>query len=90
MPNRFLASVCPFIKENIQEKSIHDLVYNAFADFFRKNVMQYDYRNYKVSFAGSVAYHFKDILMEVASGFEIEVGTIVQSPMEGLINYYSK
>ncbi len=90
MPSRFLASVCPFIKDNIHEKSIHDLVYNAFEDFFRKNVMQYDYKNYKVSFAGSVAYHFQDVLTEVASSLNIKIGIIVQSPMEGLIKYYSK
>ena len=90
MPNRFLASVCPFIRENISEKAIHDLVYNAFSDFFRKNVMQYDYKNYKVSFTGSVAYHFKDVLTEVANDLGIDLGMIVQSPMDGLINFYSK
>lgn len=90
MPNRFLASVCPFIRENIQEKNIHDLVYNAFSDFFKKNVMQYDYKNYRVSFTGSVAYHFKDVLIEVANDLGIDIGMIVQSPMEGLINFYSK
>jgi len=90
MPNRFLASVCPFIKDNLHEKLIHELVYNAFTDFFMKNVMQYDYTNYPVSFTGSVAYHFKDVLVEVASDLNIEIGVIVQSPMEGLINFYSK
>lgn len=90
MPNRFLASVCPFIRENIHEKAIHDLVYNAFTDFFKKNVMQYDYKNYKVSFTGSVAYHFKDVLIEVANDLGIDVGMIVQSPMDGLISFYSK
>lgn len=90
MPNRFLASVCPFIRENIQEKAIHDLVYNAFSDFFKKNVMQYDYKNYKVSFTGSVAYHFKDVLVEVAKDLGIDLGIIVQSPMDGLIGFYSK
>jgi len=89
MPNRFLASVCPFIKENIQDESVHNLVNNAFEDFFRKNVMQYDYKSYKVSFAGSVAYHFQDVLLEVASRLHIEVGEVVQSPMDGLIKFYS-
>lgn len=89
MPSRFLASVCPFIKENIQEESVHNLVNSAFEDFFRKNVMQYDYKNHKVSFAGSVAYHFQDVLLEVASRLHIEVGEIVQSPMDGLIKFYS-
>lgn len=90
MPNRFLAGVCPFIKANIENHAVHDLVYNAFADFFRKNVMQYDYRNYKVSFVGSVAFHFKEVLVEVASDLDIEIGVVEQSPMAGLIDYYSK
>ncbi|MDR1585532.1 MAG: ATPase [Prevotellaceae bacterium] len=90
MPNRFLASIAPFIKDNIQDNSIHELVYNAFADFFRKNVMQYDSPNHSVSFTGSVAYHFKDVLCEVASGLNIKILAIEQSPMKGLIHYYSK
>ena len=89
MPNRFLASIAPFIKENIQDKTIHDLVYNAFADFFKKNVMQYDI-SHKVHFAGSVAYYFKDILLETATDLNIKIGTIEQSPMNGLINFHSK
>jgi hypothetical protein len=52
--------------------------------------MQYDFRNYKVSFAGSVAYHFKDVLYEAATALNIEIGDIEQSPMEGLVRYYSK
>lgn len=90
MPNRFLATVCPFLKENIQDQSVYNLVYNAFADFFKKNVMQYDYKSYKVSFAGSVAFHFKDVLLKVALDLDISVGTIQQSPMDGLIEFYSK
>ena len=90
MPGRFMAGVCPFIKENLQEQSIRDLVYNAFEDFFRKNVMQYDYRNNKVSFVGSVAFHFKELLIEVASYLHIEISKIMLSPMDGLINYYSQ
>ncbi len=90
MPNRFLASIAPFIKENIQDKTVHNLVYNAFSDFFRKNVMQYDFSNHKVYFTGSVAYHFKDVLFEVARDLKIEIGAIEQSPMDGLIHHYSK
>jgi len=52
--------------------------------------MQYDYKHHKVSFAGSVAFHFKEVLTEVATNLNIETGLIVQSPMDGLINYYSK
>ncbi|GAB1414894.1 ATPase [Paludibacter sp.] len=90
LPNRFLASVSPFISDNIGNEKIYELVYNAFTDFFRKNVMQYDYKNYKVSFIGSVAHHFQDILKASAQSLHIELGEIVQSPMEGLVRFYGK
>jgi N-acetylglucosamine kinase-like BadF-type ATPase len=89
LPNRFLASICPFIREHLRDESVHGLVHGAFTDFFRKNVMQYDFRNHRVSFAGSVAFHFEEVLREVADGLNIEIGAIAQSPMEGLVEYYA-
>lgn len=89
LPNRFLASLSPFLRENIQDKTIHNLVYNAFKDFFVKNIMQYDYKTNSVSFTGSIAYHYREILLEVASEMNISINKITKSPMDGLISYYS-
>ncbi len=88
MANRFLAGLSPFIIGHIEDKTIHDLVYIAFKDFFVKNVMQYDYHNNVVHFTGSVAYHYRDILKKAGEDMGITIGKIVQSPMEGLIEYY--
>ena len=90
LPNRFLAGISPFIKENISDKTVCDLVYSAFVDFFRKNVMQYNYRQNDISFTGSVAYHFQDILFQVAAHLNIKINVIVQSPTDGLVKYYTK
>ena len=89
LANRFLASLSPFLVENIHDKTVYDLVYNAFKDFFVKNVMQYDYKNYDVHFTGSVAYYYKDLVRKVGADLNIKVGIISQSPMEGLIKYYA-
>ncbi|MBB4035273.1 N-acetylglucosamine kinase-like BadF-type ATPase [Dysgonomonas hofstadii] len=88
MANRFLASLSPFLINNIEDKTIQNLIYGAFKDFFMKNVMQYDYMNNEVHFTGSVAYHYRDILRKAGEELNIKVGNIVQSPMEGLIKYY--
>lgn len=90
MANRFLAGLSPFLLANIEDKSISDLIYNAFREFFIKNVMQYDYKNNVVHFTGSVAFHYQDILRKVGSDMNISIGNILQSPMEGLIQYYTK
>ena len=63
MPNRFLASVTPFLLKNIEEPAIHRLVLNEFKSFFVRNVAQYDnYRNLPVGFVGSIAFHYRNVL----------------------------
>lgn len=91
MPNRFLASLSPFILSHIQDETVYNLVYNTFKDFLVRNVMQYDnYKQLPVHFTGSVAYHYQAILRKAVTDLDITVGNIIQSPMEGLIQYYSE
>lgn len=87
-PNRFLAKFTPFLLEHIEEPSIFNLVFDSFDSFLVRNVLQYPLEDMKVGFVGSIAYHFRDTLEIVASERDIEVGEIVQSPMEGLIRYH--
>ena len=89
-PNRFLASLSPFLAQNINEPCVHELVLNSFKAFFKRNIMQYEnYQNLKVNLIGSVAFYYKEVLAEAAEAMEIQLGTIIQSPMEGLIKYYA-
>ena len=89
-PNRFLASLSPFLAQNIDEPCIHALVLGSFKSFLKRNVMQYEnFRNSKVHFIGSVAFYYKTILAEAAQEMNIQLGTIIKSPMEGLIKNHS-
>lgn len=88
-PNRFLASLSPFLAQNLSEPCLHRLVLDSFESFLRRNVMQYDYQNHEVHFIGSVAYYYKDVLAQAAEATGIRLGTILKSPMEGLIAYHS-
>lgn len=87
-PNRFLATMAPFINSHISDKSIYKLLLESFKDFFRRNVMQYNYKEMEVHFIGSIAYHFSKVIKEAANDLGVTVGTIVKSPMKGLINYH--
>lgn len=89
-PNRFLASLSPFIAQHLEEPAIHALVFNSFTAFLRRNVMQYDYEKYPVHFIGSVAACYEEILQEAALETGIRIGKILQSPMEGLIQYHQR
>ena len=89
-PNRFLASLSPFLAQNINEPCVHELVLNNFKAFFKRNIMQYEnYQNLKVNLIGSVAFYYKEVLAEAAEAMGIQLGTIIQSPMEGLIKYHA-
>lgn len=88
-PNRFLATFSPFIAKHIEDNSIQSLVKDAFSDFFRRNVMQYDYRTCKVHFCGSIAHFYRDLLIEAANELQLNIGTIAQTPMDGLVAYHS-
>ena len=88
-PNRFLASLSPFIAQHLEEPGIRQLVLGSFIAFLRRNVMQYDCTQYPAHFIGSVAHCYKEILQEAAQETGIRIGKILQSPMEGLIQYHS-
>lgn len=88
--NRFLASVTPFLIQNIEEPAIHALVVNAFKAFFVRNIQQYKgYENLSVNFIGSIAFYYKEVLKEAAVACGCTVGTIIKSPMEGLIEFHA-
>lgn len=91
LPNRFLASVTPFLSKNIGEPAIHDLVLGAFRAFFRRNITQYSgYESHPVNFIGSIAYYFREVLEEAARAEGCTVGAIVKSPMEGLLKFHAE
>ena len=88
--NRFLASVTPFLLANIERPEIHSLVLNSFKAFFVRNIPQYPgYRSLSVNFIGSIAYYYRDVLAEAAEACGCRIGTIIKSPMQGLIQYHS-
>lgn len=89
-PNRFLASVAPFLAKNISCPQIHGLVTGSFKAFFSRNIRQYDsYGSYPVNFIGSIARVFRRQLIEAAEATGCTVGLTVKSPMQGLISYHS-
>ncbi|MCC8155659.1 MAG: ATPase [Tannerellaceae bacterium] len=89
LPNRFLASISPFILSHLQDASVRELVTCAFREFFRKNVFHYKYTEYPIHFTGSVAFYYQEIIREVALTLGVVLGSIEASPMDGLIRFHS-
>ena len=88
--NRFLASITQFLIQNIDRPEIHALVLNSFKAFFVRNIQQYqNYKELSVNFIGSIAYYYREVLEEAAAQCGCTVGTIIKSPMEGLIKFHT-
>lgn len=49
-----------------------------------------DHKKVPVHFIGSIAYHFEDLLKIEAQKIGIEVGNIIQKPIDGLVDYHLK
>jgi len=90
-PNRYLASFVSLLKENRGHYMVENIIEDCLNDFFHTSILKH--RNswtLPLYFSGSVAYGFSDILESLCHQYELELGHIIQSPMEGLIKYYSK
>ena len=46
------------------------------------------YQNMPVHFIGSIAYHFSETLKEAARARNIQVGKIIQKPIDNLMEYF--
>jgi glucosamine kinase len=88
-PNRFLAQFTRFILENLSEPSLKSLVKESFREFFARNIRQYpEAKRLPVNFTGSVAWHFRELLIESARESGFVTGLITPAPMKGLVDYH--
>ena len=86
--NRFLASLTPFLSKHREVPEVHKLLVESFTDFFVRNVKQYRRPWLPIHFVGSIANAFSSELREAAESLGMELGNIMQSPMEGLVRYH--
>ena len=87
-PNRFLASMSKYIHGYLDEKEVRDIVIDNFEDFIRNNILAYGDEFRTINVVGSIAFHYKEQLTEAASRNGFQIGKIIKSPIEGLIEYH--
>lgn len=90
MKNKWLSEFATFLAENIDDEYVNGLVRKELKRFFERNVLQYEYDKYPVSFVGTVANLFPEVLKEVSAEFGITIEKIEQNLLPGLVKYHSK
>ncbi len=91
LPNRYLASFTMFLAENRGHFMIENIIEDGLNDFFFQHLNKYnEVWKYPVSFVGSVADGFKDVIQGLCESYEFELGKILKNPMQGLVSYHSE
>ena len=86
--NSFLASLAPFIHQHLDHQQVADVVLARFRSFARYNLKPYQRPDLPVSFVGSVAYYFRDLLAEAIESEGMKMGAVIRTPMAGLLSYH--
>ncbi len=87
LPNRYLASFTKWVDNYYDDfEYLHELIRRSFNDFFTKSIVKYDnHQELAINVVGSVGYRFKEELVEVAKKNNCSIGTVIKSPIDGLI-----
>jgi len=90
-PNAFLADFNKFVVERKDHPYFIQMVSEEMKNFFEYQVIPYEEsKDSEINFIGSIAYYYENILRSVASELQLNVGHVVQKPIESLVNYHVK
>jgi glucosamine kinase len=88
-PNRYLAEFAKFLGENRGHFIVENILEDGLNEFFFNHIYKYSESwTHPLHFTGSIAWHFQDILKELCDLYELQMGRILRSPMDGLIAYH--
>ena len=90
LPNRWLAGFTPFLSENKNVPEINTMLKQCFKQFFQRNTMTYRRSWLPIHIIGNIGIHFSEEIKETAESLGLSIGNIVDSPMEGLIEYHKQ
>jgi hypothetical protein len=88
-PSAYLASFVPFVKENIKNEFINQMMFEVFENMYDCHLKVIpELRAHGLGVVGSVGFIFKDILMEIAEKNGFVIKEFVQYPIDSLTKYH--
>lgn len=89
LPNRYMASFAEFLSEHRGHYMIENIIEDGINDFFFTHLNKLNESwLHPIHFSGSISYVFRDTIKQLATAYELALGQIIKSPMEGLIAYH--
>lgn len=87
MPNRFLASLVPFLGRHRDDEEVHQFLIDEFRRFLRRNVAAYRRPNLPVGFVGGIASSYEEELSEALRLEGMTLGRILKRPIDNMVDY---
>lgn len=88
-PNRYFASFTPFLSEYINHPYANRLVTDAFVLFLETYVRPFpEHGEWPIHVVGSVGYYFAEQLRQAVQAVGGQMGQILKSPGDGLVQYH--
>ncbi|QCX52793.1 BadF/BadG/BcrA/BcrD ATPase family protein [Elizabethkingia sp. JS20170427COW] len=89
MVNAYFANFNKFVAKWKDHPFIQNMVYDEFKNFIEYQLLPYkEIKDSEVSFIGSIAHVYSDILKSVAAEYNLNFGIIVQKPIDNLVKYH--
>lgn len=87
--NRYLAGFTQFLIDHRGHYMVENIIEDGMIEFHQKHILKYrESWKYPVHFSGTVAYAFKDVLMDLHSHYGLETGTILKNPARRLAEFH--
>ena len=88
-PNAYLATFAKFLIKHKDTDFCKKLIQIELTDFVENYVKQFEnYTSVPVHFIGSIAFYLKNELQEKLNQHNIQLGTVLRRPIDGLIAYH--
>jgi len=89
LANRYLASLSPFCARHKEIPEVRDFLLDCFSQFFVRNILpmtsELRLSTRTINCVGSIAHYYKEEIAIVAQKYGYTLGTIIQAPIDGLV-----
>ncbi|MEY2899441.1 MAG: hypothetical protein RL138_1494 [Bacteroidota bacterium] len=89
-PNKAIAGLLIAFKDHLHNAQLKQLVKERFELMIQNNCLAYKPYANEFRAVGSIAFHFQHELAEALAKYDYHLSQVQQSPIEGLISFYSK
>ncbi len=89
-PNIFLTSFSDFIDENRNDPYISGIIKKGLEIYVTQYLLPLvdSYPDAQIGITGSVAFNYKEWLLEIANEYHLNIKVIIKEPIQNLIKYY--